>query len=62
MKELEQEIEIRHHEADVGAKYRHETNQSVIRVHRSAPDCQETRPGVVYLNLTTSAGELSFGF
>lgn len=62
LKELEQKLEIRHHQADVQAKFRAATNQTEIRVHRPEPDTLFIRAGVVFLRLTTSNGQLGFDF
>ncbi len=62
LKELEQKLEIRPHVADVQAKFRGDRNETEIRVHRPEPEVRVTRPGVVFLRLTTHQGHLGFDF
>jgi hypothetical protein len=61
LKELEQELEVGHgrHEAEAKAKFRGERNETEIRL---GDHQRVTRPGAVFLNLTTNQGRLGLDF
>ena len=66
LKELEQKLEIGRakSEVEVQAKFEGKKNETEIKVktHGSEPHQRVTRPGVVFLNLTTNQGALGVDY
>jgi YVTN family beta-propeller protein len=64
LKELEQKLELERHGTEVHAKFDARKNETTIRVKTRGSEHHQrfTRPGLVFLNLTTNGGRLGFDF